>query len=88
MADPYTIQLAASAVKELEGLPRRAQERVAAAIERLVRDPRPRGVEKLSGFRDLYRIRVGQYRVVYRIDDGGRILDIARIRTRRDAYRR
>ena len=87
MAD-YLITIASSAGREMERLPHQAQERIARAIDNLPSNPRPHGVEKLSGYRDLYRIRVGQYRVVYRIVDREQLIDVIRIRTRGDAYRR
>ena len=87
MAD-YLITIASSAGREMERLPHQAQERIARAIDNLPSNPRPHGVEKPSGYRDLYRIRVGQYRVVYRIVDREQLIDVIRIRTRGDAYRR
>jgi mRNA interferase RelE/StbE len=62
-------------------------ERVAKAIDALARDPRPRGATKLAG-RDDYRIRVGNYRIVYAVDDAQRLVVVARIAHRRDVYRR
>jgi mRNA interferase RelE/StbE len=63
------------------------RERIETAIDGLGDDPRPRGVEKLAG-RDTYRIRVGDYRVVFAVDDGARIVTVARIAHRREVYRR
>ena len=57
------------------------------AIDGLSGNPRPPGVRKLVGHESLYRIRVGQYRVVYDIDDQGRSIRITRIRHRREVYR-
>ena len=62
-------------------------ERISAAIDALASDPRPAGAEKLVGRGD-YRIRVGEYRVVYAIDDAARVVTIARIAHRREVYRR
>ena len=56
-------------------------------IETLALNPRPTGCKKLSGAKDLWRLRVGDYRMVYKIDDARRIVDIAVIRHRRDVYR-
>jgi mRNA interferase RelE/StbE len=58
-----------------------------AAIDALADDPRPSGCAKLAG-RDDYRIRVGDYRVVYAVDDDKRVVLIARIAHRREVYRR
>lgn len=63
------------------------RERVNVAIDALAEDPRPRGATKLAG-RDDYRIRVGDYRVVYAVDDAARLVIVARIAHRREVYRR
>jgi mRNA interferase RelE/StbE len=63
------------------------RERITEAIDALARDPRPRGVTKLAG-RDDYRIRVGNHRIVYAVDDAQRLVVVARIAHRREAYRR
>jgi mRNA interferase RelE/StbE len=59
---------------------------VLARIEGLAAQPRPSGAKKLQGAQQLWRIRVGGYRVVYAVDDRQRIVDIVRIRHRRDVY--
>jgi mRNA interferase RelE/StbE len=56
------------------------------AIDGLAVNPRPSGVKKLRGTRDLWRIRVGDYRVVYRVDDSERLVDVSHVRHRREAY--
>lgn len=63
------------------------RERIAAAIDGLATDPRPSGAVKLAG-RDDFRIRVGDYRIVYAVDDAERLVLVARIAHRRDVYRR
>jgi len=65
----YQIQIKRSAQKELEALPKRNQRRIVRAIEALVEDPRPPGVRKIVGGEDLYRFRVGDYRVMYQIKE-------------------
>jgi mRNA interferase RelE/StbE len=57
------------------------------AIERLATNPRPKGCRKLEGADNLWRIRVGDYRVIYSVDDARRIVDIIAIRHRSEAYR-
>ena len=57
------------------------------AIDALADDPRPLGCEKLSG-REGYRIRVGEWRAIYRVDDQQRRVDVVRVAHRRDVYRR
>ena len=82
MAD-YSITFARSARKELEKLPTSTAQRIIEHIEVLLINPRPTRSIKLQGNRNLWRIRVGDYRV----DDAARIIDISTVRHRRDAYR-
>ena len=72
--------------KSLDGIPVPERQRIIHALLELEQNPRPRGVEKLRGT-ELWRIREGDYRVVYHIDDGGKIVIIVRIAHRRDVYR-
>ena len=85
MAD-YRITFARSARRELESLERHVIARVLPKIEALAVDPRPAKCLKLVGDPVLWRIRVGDYRVVYAIDDAEGIVDIIAVRHRRDAY--
>jgi mRNA interferase RelE/StbE len=86
MAD-YSVTFARSARKELEKLPPSAAQRVIERIEILMTHPRPSGAIKLHGNKDLWRLRVGDYRVIYSIDDSTRVIDISAVRHRRDVYR-
>jgi mRNA interferase RelE/StbE len=86
MAD-YSISFARSARKELERLPASVAERILAKVEALAGNPRPVGVIKLHGKKNLWRMRVGDYRVVYSIDDFPKAVDVVVIRHRRDVYR-
>jgi mRNA interferase RelE/StbE len=83
----YDIQFVTSAAREFRLLPANIKRRVAVAIEALRQTPRPTGVRKLEGHERLYRIRVGQYRVVYEIDDVAKQIRVTRVRHRRDVYR-
>lgn len=83
----YTVVFARSARKELQNLDPQVARRILKAIEALVANPRPSGVVKLEGASDLWRIRVGEWRVVYRISDRDRLVDVIAVRHRRDAYR-
>lgn len=74
---------AAKAYRRLQGP---VKDRVRAAIDALADDPRPPGAVKLAG-RDDYRVRVGDYRLVYAIHDSDRLVLVARIAHRRDVYR-
>ena len=82
----YRIAFAASARNELKDLPSEAIGRVFPKIRELAGNPRPAGCKKLHGYKDRWRIRIGDYRVVYAIDDERRILDITRIAHRKDVY--
>ena len=86
MAD-YEIVFARSARKELEDLDDRLALRVLNRIEKLSDEPRPGGVRKLRGSTNLWRLRIGDYRVVYAVDDDIRLVDIVAVRHRSDAYR-
>ena len=83
----YQIEIKPSASKELEKLPRQIIPRVVAAINELVKDPYPQGVKKLTGFENTYRIRVGDYRILYNIYEDRLVIEIIRVRHRKDAYR-
>ena len=85
MAD-YRISFANSARKELEGLAAEVVRRVFPKIEALAARPRPPGCRKLQGLKNLWRIRIGPYRVIYSIDDERRLVDIVAIRHRSKAY--
>jgi mRNA interferase RelE/StbE len=83
----YRIEIKSSAAKELEKLPRKMIPRVVAAINGLAENPRPQGVKKLVGFERTYRIRVGDYRVLYDIFEKKLIIEIIRIRHRKNVYK-
>jgi mRNA interferase RelE/StbE len=84
----YQITFKDSAYKELQKLSKPFINKIVAAIDELKRNPRPIGVKKLKdSSEDLYRIRVGDYRIVYAINDGIKIVNIRRIGHRKDIYR-
>ena len=85
MAD-YSISFVRSARKELESLSDQLIRRVLPKIESLSRNPRPSGCKKLKGSNDLWRIRVGEYRVVYSIVDREVRVEVIAIRHRSQAY--
>lgn len=84
--DEYSVTFSRSAHKELEALSNPLLQRIFTKIENLSGEPRPSGCTKLQGFSDLWRIRIGDYRVVYSIDDNSKTIDIIRIRHRREVY--
>jgi len=83
----YRVVFTRSARKELENLPRTTADRIVAMSERLAAEPRPVGARKLRGATDLWRVRVGDYRVVYAINDTEHVVDVRVVRHRKDAYR-
>ena len=82
----YKLVIKRSAAKELEQLRLKDRRRLAARIQGLSANPRPPGTEKLSG-EEKYRIRQGDYRVLYVIDDGAQTVTVVSIGHRRDVYR-
>ena len=83
----YTIEFTTSATRELKALERAIQRRIATHIASLAMAPFPPGSKKLQGAPDLYRIRVGDYRILYRVDGKRVTILIVRIGHRRDVYR-
>ena len=84
----YKIIISESALKQLHRFPKPIVKKIQISVDKLTENPRPLGVKKLKGNEeDLYRIRVGDYRVVYSIDDGIKIIDIRKIGHRNDIYR-
>jgi len=83
----YGITFARSARKELEALDAASVRRIFSKIESLSRRPRPRNCVKLRGKSNLWRMRVGVYRVIYSINDREKLIDVITVRHRRDVYR-
>ena len=82
----YRLLIKPSAGKEIESLPKQDRRRIVAKITSLSRDPRPPGCEKLSGH-DQYRLRQGNYRILYEIQDCDLIVVVVKVGHRRDVYR-
>jgi len=82
----YHVKLSRTAEKELARLPLQIQERVINAIDLLSENPRRIGSKKLHGSLQAYRFRIGDYRIIYEINDKAKVVDIAYIRHRREAY--
>ncbi len=83
----YRVLLEHAAEKDLSRLSSAIHDRVIAAIRALANNPRPPGCRKLVGSKNDWRIRVGDYRVIYEIADQIRILRVNRVRHRREVYR-
>jgi len=82
----YKVLIKPSAVNELERVPLKARRKLAAKIRALAEDPRPHGAEKLSG-QERYRVRQGDYRAIYGIDDAAQTVLVVKVGHRGDVYR-
>ncbi len=84
----YDVALTSSAAKELKKLSGQLIARIVSRLENLASNPRPPGCKKLQGGDREWRIRVGDYRVVYTIDDAKLLAEVTRIRHRSEVYER
>lgn len=84
----YRVEFARPAEREFERLPPQVRARLLPRIDALAADPRPPGVVRLIGDRELYRIRVGDYRVIYTIEDDVLLVLVVSVGHRSDVYRR
>ena len=84
----YRVEFTAAAARQVKKLPRPARDRVLDAIEDLGEDPRPHGAKKLVGEQTAWRIRVGDYRVIYDVLDAELTVNIVRAAHRREVYDR
>lgn len=82
----YTVEFTTAAAREVRKLDPHIRRRLLAAITELQADPRPAGVKKLSGYDDAWRIRIGDYRVLYEIVDDTVLVTVFRVAHRRDVY--
>lgn len=82
----YSVLLKRSAEKELNALDQTLRQRIVQNLLRLENDPRPRGAKKLTD-REAYRLRIGDYRALYTVDDGNRMVRIIAVGHRSDVYR-
>jgi len=84
--ESYRLEVRRSAAKEIGDLHKADCQRVIAKIQLLTTNPRPHGCEKLSGA-EKYRIRQGDYRILYEIDDSAKMVTIVKVGNRREVYR-
>jgi mRNA interferase RelE/StbE len=84
---PYRVELSKPALRQFEKLSKSVQTRLKPRIDALAHDPRPHGVKKLVGEDELYRLRVGDYRIIYQIQDKVLLVLVVRIRNRKEVYR-
>ena len=83
----YRVEIDTRASREIRALPRQDQQRVISRIQSLADNPRPPGCVKLSGPSNLWRIRVGMYRIIYQIHNDRLLVTVVRVGHRRDVYR-
>jgi mRNA interferase RelE/StbE len=84
---PYTIEFTASARREFLALERQVQRRISAKMTELAKDPIPPSARKYQGADNHWRIRIGDYRVIYRIERSRLVIVIVRVGHRREVYR-
>ena len=83
----YSVEFKRSAMRQLKRLPKNIQRRIADAVDRLADNPRPHGYIQMETDDILYRIRVGDYRIIYEIIDNKLVVLVIRIGHRREVYR-
>jgi mRNA interferase RelE/StbE len=84
----YSVRIKTSAVKELEAVaPKKERQRLVRRITALGEEPRPRGCQKLAAEGERYRVRQGNYRIVYSINDHNLLVEIVKIGHRKEVYR-
>jgi mRNA interferase RelE/StbE len=83
----YRIEWKPSAARAFRKLPRQVQDRIRPRLDALASNPRPDGVKKLEADENAWRIRVGEFRVVYEIHDAVLMVMVLRVANRREAYR-
>ncbi len=84
----YSLEIVHSAQKELDALDDSLFARIDRRILALADDPRPVGSRKLKGYKDTWRIRIGDWRVIYIVDDAAKLVRITRVGHRREVYER
>ena len=83
----YSILLAPPAERQLKALPQAVQKRLVKRLKTLQANPRPHGVKKLAGEENLYRVREGNYRIIYTIREKALIVLVLKIGDRKEVYR-
>ena len=84
----YTVSISKSVQKQIDNLPNDVVSRAVEKIQNLALEARPDGVVKLKGFNNEYRIRVGDYRIRYEVDDENQLVQILQCKHRKDVYKK
>ena len=82
----YKVEISPSAEKQIKSLPKREQTKIIKRAYKLVDDPRPPGVKKLKGVNSLYRIRQGDWRIVYTVEDKRLVVLVVKVGHRKEVY--
>ena len=82
----YKVNIKKSALKAIEKLPKKTANNVSSSIRALADEPRPDNCKKLKGVDDTYRIRIGDYRVIYTVDDSIVTVEVVKVGNRKDIY--
>ena len=83
----YEIEISRTAERQMRRLPRADQTHVARTMLALADDPFPRGVRKLAGYDDVFRVRTGRYRILYSVSDRALVIVVLKVGHRKDVYR-
>ena len=83
----YRVEVQRSAQRDLDRLSTTLFDRISARLTALAEEPRPPGAEKLAGL-EAFRLRVGNYRIIYEVDDSTRVIVVTQVRRRREVYRK
>ncbi|PAX60704.1 type II toxin-antitoxin system RelE family toxin [Brunnivagina elsteri] len=83
----YEVEITPAARRQIKKLPNDIQKQVVEQLEELAFEPRPDGVKKLAGSDDLYRVRLGKYRIIYEIQDGLLLITVVKVKNRSDVYK-
>nr|WP_295934111.1 type II toxin-antitoxin system RelE/ParE family toxin [uncultured Dyadobacter sp.] len=86
MNETYEVIINSSAQKDIRNLPAQEVKKIVPAIRLLAHDPRPSGCKKLVTTKNTYRVRVGNYRILYCIEDQIRIVEVSAVKHRREVY--
>jgi mRNA interferase RelE/StbE len=84
----YKLNIRPSVRRDISDVPKPVLKRIMSAIRALENDPLPRGTTKLKGSQDTFRVRVGEYRIIFEVDFSERIVSIIHVANRRDVYRK
>lgn len=84
----YSVQIAPAAERQLRKLSKSIQQQITKRLLKLESNPRPDGVKKLEGEKDLYRLRVSDFRIVYMVQDQALLVLVVKVGHRKEVYRR